>query len=101
MHRSIFCAVIFLLATVTAAGAAQSGSSGGGLGFDCPPDDELCRCDGTYTDCNNMKVACVDGTMQCKREGDIERCWCQRKTSAIRKAPVRGLRVPIAPTLKQ
>ena len=101
MHRSILSAVILIFAAASSAGAAQTGQSGGGLGFECPPDDELCRCDGTYTDCNNMKVVCVDGTMQCKREGDIERCWCQRKTSAIRKLPDSKLRVPTAPALKQ
>lgn len=100
MKRSLL-AFVFVLASASFAGAVQSGGSGGGLGFDCPAGDELCTCDGTYTDCNNMKVACVDGTMQCKREGDIERCWCQRKSSAIRKLPAGKLPKATVPALKK
>ncbi|MCU0790024.1 MAG: hypothetical protein MUE79_03065 [Nitratireductor sp.] len=98
MVRILSVLVIF---TALAAGpglAAQSGSSSGGAGFSCPPDDETCTCDGTYTDCTNMKVNCVDGTMQCKRVDGLERCWCQRKASAIRKLPRPG---KLSPAIRQ
>jgi len=91
---SIFATLLFA-ATATAAPAAPISQ-----GFDCPPGDEMCTCDGTYTDCNNMKVNCVDGKITCKREGDIERCWCQRVSSAIKRKAVIP-RTVIKPAIKQ
>jgi hypothetical protein len=99
MHKLYMSVIVLLLTSASSGFAAQVGTRGGGQGFSCPPGDELCTCDGTYSDCNNMKVNCVGGKITCQREGDIERCWCERINSAIRRPGT--IRVPNAPVTKQ
>lgn len=94
----------FAFSNVNIAWSAQIGGGGtGGQSFSCPPNEEVCRCDGTYTDCKEMKdLVCLSGRMDCYYQGGKQICACYRKGSAQARpvAPRKDQPTLRQPTLK-